>query len=249
MVTPSSVPGVPVLEATMNVLIRKANPVLVLFLISCFAAVNVTADTGKRSLFFMDTVPLSADHSLSAQFLPKNEWRIGKMILFGIAGNLVGIFGGWALGDMLSPKHHSDHIAPGSPLGAMIGSACGSSLWVYLAGSSKDARGKFGSAVGGSLLGMVAAIVVTVPFIGLESGVGVSIGMVAFAILPPVGAAIFFDRSLRSRSLTAGNALLNFSEGKLGLGVPDVHISPLYLPVRDVRADWQFNVRVLSVEL
>ncbi len=166
-----------------------------------------------------------------------------------MAGNLIGFFGGWGLGEALSAAHHSDHIASGSPLGAGIGSIYGSALGVYFAGNSRKARGKLSSAVGGSMLGIVAAVAVSAPLIGLESGVGIKVGLAALAIFPPVGAAIFFNRSIVSRPLPAGNALLNLFEGKLGLGVPDIHLRPLFVPGLQAKSAMQFCVKVLRVEL
>jgi hypothetical protein len=246
----------------MNINKSKSKSVLFLFLIYFFAAFTVHADTGKRSFFAVTSGPIFMQHSFVALVMPGNVQarlqaaederevgRVGKMILAGIAGNLVGIFGGWGLGAAASGQHDSDHVAAGSPLGAVIGSALGSALGVYLAGNTNHSRGNLGSALGGSLLGIAAAIAVSMPLIGQESGVGISVGLVALAILPPVGSAILFNKSLRPRSLPKGDALFNLSQGRFGLGVPNIHIRPLRFPARDVKTDWQFNVRVFGVML
>jgi hypothetical protein len=223
-----------------------------------FALLLVIATSACLPLFPVNAFSLYPDQPLTAKPVTKNEkatkddrevGRVGKMILGGIAGNLLGIFGGWAWGEAASGRHDSDHIAAGSPFGAVIGSTLGSSLGVFFAGNSKDARGKFGSAVAGSLLGMAAAVAMTMPLIGQESGVGTKVGLVLLVILPPVGSALIFNGSIRSRPLPAGNGILNISDGRIALGIPDIQLRPLHFPARDVKTDWQFNIRVFSVVL
>ena len=201
---------------------------------------------------------LSPDQPLAAKPATKNEkaseddrevGKVGTMILGGIAGNLLGVFGGWAWGEAASGRHDSDHIAAGSPFGAVIGSALGSSLGVFFAGNSKAARGKFGSAVAGSLLGMAAAVAMTMPLMGQESGVGSKVGLVLLVILPPVGSALIFNGSIRTRPLPAGNGLLNISDGRVALGIPDIQFRPIFAPASGAKPAMRFNVNVLSVEL
>ena len=175
--------------------------------------------------------------------------RVGKMVLAGIALNVVGIFGGWAVGDALSGPHMSDHIAPGSPMAALIGSALGSSLGVFLAGNTRIAPGKFGSALAGGFLGTAAAIVVTLPILGLESGVGILLGLVAVAVLPPLGSALCFNRSLKARALAKRGALFNFAGGRWGVGIPGIGFSPHYVPGTGSKPDWRFSARLVSLEL
>jgi hypothetical protein len=122
-------------------------------------------------------------------------------------------------------------------------------MGVFLAGNSRQARGKLINAVGGSLLGTIAAIAVSAPLIGDESGVGVYIAMAAFAILPPFGAVILFDQSLEPRQLPAGRALFNFSADRFGMGIPEIQARPVGFLTRNMKPQLQVSVRVLSVEL
>jgi hypothetical protein len=242
----------------MNKIKNKPNSVLIFFLISCFAAVAVHADTGKRSLFVGNPILFDGNYLPGTGNLPvtvqsrqmndkplPGSGKIALEILAGVAGNVVGIFSGVALGLKLS---FSSHEAPGPVWGGIVGSACGSAFGVYLVGNSDNERGSFGSAVLGSTLGVLTALAVTsVAGLG-EVGPGI-VATLSLAVLPPVGAAILFNSSLRPMSLPKGNALFNLSGGSLGLGVPDINIRPLRFPARDLKTDWRYNVRVLSVEL
>ena len=50
--------------------------------------------------------------------------------------------------------------------------------------------------------------------------------------------------------LVAGVYLANHAGGKLGLGVPDVHLRPVFVPGGgNAKPEMQFNVNVLRVEL
>ncbi len=163
--------------------------------------------------------------------------RIGNAawtIIAGVVGNVVGLYAGATLGTL---------VPSGSIAGALAGSACGSALGVYFAGSGGGRRGSFGAALGGSLLGEVAALVLT-----LVIRNGENLFLTGFLILPPIGAALVFNSSLASRSVRAGNGLFNLAGGRLGLGVPDVHIRPVIVPGGG-KPEMRFNVNVLSVEL
>jgi len=162
-------------------------------------------------------------------------------VLGGVVGNVVGLYAGGLLG-FLVPSGGAG-IASGPVLGALAGSACGSALGVYLAGSGGGRRGSFGAALGGSLLGEVAALALAFAIRHGETPF-----LTGFLILPPIGAALVFNSSLASRSVRAGNGLFNLAGGKLGLGVPDIHIRPLLVPGGRAKPEMQFNVKVLSVE-
>ena len=168
------------------------------------------------------------------------------VILAGVVGNIVGVYGGVTLGNCF-PSRGESLVPPGAILGGGVGSVFGSALGVYLAGNSHNAGGNFGSALKGSFLGELAAIAVSLAF-GAIHDVGV-VPLLSFAILPPVGAALLFNRSLNSGSFQTGTGFLNLAEGKLGLGVPDIQVQPLFVPGLSAKPELQFNVKVLSVTL
>ncbi|MCJ7526013.1 MAG: hypothetical protein MUP71_12450 [Candidatus Aminicenantes bacterium] len=233
----------------MNINKSKPKFVLFLFFIFCFAGVCLHADSGKRSLFAGNSGPFIPDHSSVGQYFPGNEqsWRqdawagisdLVPMVLAGVAGNLVGIIAGIGLG---SSSYQ------GMLLGGIAGSAGGSALGVYIAGSSHGRRGNFGSALLGSLLGELAAsaLALVLP----RRGDSEFAFLPGFLILPPIGAAILFNRSLNSRSFQAGNGLFNLAEGRLGLAVPDIQVRPVPVSGKSNKTEFGFRVNVLSVEL
>jgi hypothetical protein len=220
-----------------------------LYCLSLFlCAAVVHADAGRPLEFSLDPAARPMDHSLSS-------WQgvvIGPelangvlMILGGVVGNVVGLYAGGVLG-ILVPSG-GNGIAAGPVLGALAGSACGSAMGVYFAGSGGGRRGKFGSALLGSLLGEAAAAVVAV-IVPSRRDSEFSF-LPGFLILPPLGAALVFNSSMASRSVRAGNGLFNLAGGRLGLGVPDVHIRPVMVPGCRAKQELQFKVNVLSVEL
>jgi len=232
----------------MKTIENKTNPAWILILISCFMTIHLHADTSQRSLLAKSYGPLFTSPSLGVRSFSGNEqagWRGARSgpelgdgvltILGGVAGNVVGMYAGAYLGYV---------VPPGPVWGMLAGSTLGSALGAYLAGSSGGHRGNFGAALGGSLLGELAALGLAfvihsegMPFLG------------GFLILPPIGAALAFNSSQRSRSFQAGNGLLNLAEGKLGLGVPDINVRPSYVPGLKAKPELQFNVKVLSMEL
>jgi hypothetical protein len=245
----------------MNINKSKSKSVLFLFLIYFFAAFTVHADTGKRSFFAVTSGPIFMQHSFVALVMPGNVQarlqaaederevgRVGKMILAGMAGNYIGISAGVLLSYSLVSDDGFESITPGAVLPAGVGSVFGSALGVYLAGSTRDAKGDFGSALLGSSLGVLTAFAVT-SVVGLGEGGGGLAAILSFAILPPISSAIFFNRSLKHRSTSSGNGLLNLAAGRLGLGVPVFHVRPLFVPGVDAKPAWRFSARVLSVEL
>jgi hypothetical protein len=234
----------------MNIIKIKVNSIFILFLILCFTAVHVHADSGNRSFPPGGSGPFFPDHSLSAPAGSGTAWGrmegddTGGLILCGVAGNVLGILAGWKLG-----KDGKTTFPGGKVLGAGIGSLCGSALGVCLVGFSRNSGGTISSALLGSFLGEAAAFALSGILVRVVGNVGWIGALVSFAILPPVGAAILFDRSLTSRSLRAGNGLFNLSEGRIGFGFPEVRVRPYFVPGLDARPELQFNVRVMSVTL
>ncbi len=216
--------------------IRSSLPRQMLCVFLILGAAALHADAGRPMEFSLDPGARSMDRSPAAWETAGYGPRIGNAawtIIAGVVGNVVGLYAG-TLGTL---------VPSGSIAGALAGSACGSALGVYFAGSGGGRRGSFGAALGGSLLGEVAALVLT-----LVIRNGENLFLTGFLILPPIGAALVFNSSLASRSVRAGNGLFNLAGGRLGLGVPDVHIRPVIVPGGG-KPEMRFNVNVLSVEL
>jgi hypothetical protein len=223
-------------EAKMK--IRSSLPCQMLFISLILSAVVVHADAGRSLAFSLDPGARAMDRSLRSWQGAVIGPELGNgvlMVLAGVVGNVVGLYAGGSLGAL---------VPSGSIAGALAGSACGSAMGVYFAGSGGGRRGSFGSALGGSLLGEVAALALV--FV-IRNGEGLF--LTGFLILPPIGAALVFNSSMASRSVRAGNGLFNLAGGRLGLGVPDVHIRPVIAPGGRAKPEMQFNVNVLSVEL
>ena len=162
-------------------------------------------------------------------------------ILLGILGNAAGGFTGVLIGGT-AIKGDSEEIIPmGVVLGYFPGSVFGSALGVVIAGNSAEAKGSFGSALLGSLLGEGAAILVTIMTRNKYAAV------ISFIALPPIGAALFFNRSLKYRSLEVSHALFNFQKGEFKIGIPYVHIQPLPGCAKNIKPTVSFNVNLLNI--
>lgn len=129
----------------------------------------------------------------------------------------------------------------GLVLGCFTGSTFGSALGVYIIGNSRNAKGSFGSALLGSLLGEGAAIAVS-----LLTRNGTA-ALISFIALPPIGAALFFNSSIKYKSLPVSQALLNFNRGDFKIGIPYVHIQPLPGYAKNVKAAVRFDVNLLNI--
>ncbi len=234
----------------MDISIKKSLFVL-LGLASCLTIVH--ADPGKGAAFSWDPGEFVLDQSLATRSFAGNEqvrWQgirdgsqIGHhvlMILAGVGGNFIGLCAGVYLANLdLGGGGLADPI-----VGGLVGSVCGSTLGVYLAGRAGGRRGNFGSALLGSLLGEVVAVALALAIPSEEFPF-----LAGFLVLPPIGAALLFNNSPASWSVRAGNGLFDLAEGKLGIGVPDIQVRPLFVPGSSAKPELQFNVRVLSVAL
>ncbi len=165
------------------------------------------------------------------------------ILLSGVLGNVIGLAAGGLLGSLVRGSGES-LLPSGLAPGALAGSVCGSALGVHLAAGR---RGNFGSALAGSALGIVAAIAVTSVLSGRQ-GLG-TLAIVPLAILPPLGAFMFYSRSMGAYSARTAGGLFSLAKGRLGLGVPDMQVRPSSIPGFKAKPELQFNVRVLSVEL
>jgi hypothetical protein len=108
-------------------------------------------------------------------------------------------------------------------------------------GNSGDAQGSFGSALLGSILGEGAAILV------LLLTKDAKVGLISFIALPPIGAALLFNSSLKYKSLPVSHALLNFNQGDFKVGIPYVHIQPIPGYAKKIKSTVRFNVNLLNI--
>jgi hypothetical protein len=165
------------------------------------------------------------------------------MILAGVLGNILGSVAGIFLG---APTFDESHSLPFIAYWS-AGSAFGSAAGVSLAGTSRNWRGNFGRAVLGGTLGVgLSWLLVSAP--AFQGGGGI-LPLFSLLVLPPISAAVFFQTSMKPRQAPETQALLTISAGRLGLGVPDVSMRPVFVPGCVSKPHMQLNVRVLSVEL
>jgi hypothetical protein len=166
-------------------------------------------------------------------------------ICLGALGNVVAGYGGAALGYMVSKEGDGEMFdgIGGTLLGYSIGSAFGSAFGVYLIGNSRDVRGSFGSALLGSLVGEGAAILLTAL---TRNG---TVALISLIALPPIGAAVFFNSSLRYKSPPVSRALLNFNKGDFKFGIPLVRIQPLPRFSKQQKLEVKISVNLLNIAL
>jgi hypothetical protein len=164
-------------------------------------------------------------------------------IFLGMVGNVAGGYAGAFLGYKVAKENDGDWFDGfgGALLGYFSGSTFGSALGVYIIGNSGDAGGSFGSALLGSLLGEGAAIVV---LLLTKDGTA---ALISFIALPPIGAALLFNSSLKYKSLPISHALLNFNKGDFKVGIPYVHIQPLPGNGKNVKSTVRFDVNLLNI--
>jgi len=164
-------------------------------------------------------------------------------IFLGMLGNVAGGYGGALIGYQISKEDDEEWFDGfgGAILGYFSGSTFGSALGVYIIGNSGEAKGSFGSALLGSLLGEGAA------FLVLLATKSESAWFISAIALPPIGAALLFNSSLKSKSLPVSHALLNFNQGDFKIGVPYVHIQPLPGYAKNFKPTVRFNVNLLNI--
>jgi len=164
-------------------------------------------------------------------------------ILAGIGGNIALAYAGAYLGVYAGDSIVEDGYFVGFPLGLLTGSMLGSTLGVYLVGNIGDAKGSFKKALKGSVVGLVLSA-----GIGLATRNGYAL-IISAAVLPPLCAFWLFKRSLRYKSPPGyGNALLNWGDGCLRIGVPLVSVCPLPDYEKSVKKSFRVNVKVLSLK-
>ena len=171
--------------------------------------------------------------------------RLFSEIFIGMLGNVAGGFLGGVVGVGLAQRGDGEWFDgfDGLVLGYCAGSTFGSALGVYAIGNVGEAKGSFGSALLGSFLGEGAALLV---MLLTRDG---TFALVSFIALPPIGAALLFNSSLKHKSLSISNALFNFNKGDLKVGIPYVHIQPIPITAKNVKPSIRFKVNLLSIEL
>ncbi|UCH96876.1 MAG: hypothetical protein JSV88_08500 [Candidatus Aminicenantes bacterium] len=200
-------------------------------------------DNGLFSQGYMSGVDMSSQ----AQIEPikdKPQVNGGKLfgeIFLGMLGNVGGGFFGALIGSQVIEDDDEGLFHGRAVLGYFTGSTLGSALGVYIIGNSGDAKGSFGSALLGSLLGECAAIAVL-----LLTRDGTA-ALISFIALPPIGAALLFNSSLKYKSLPLSHALLNFNKGDLKVGIPYVHIQPIPGYAKNVKPTVRFDVNLMSI--
>ncbi len=218
---------------------------MILISLSVFAESN---DNAGPVLPFNDVV---ADLSVVEPNVPKTfpnkiafqRPSVGAMIMGGVLGNILGTIAGRCLG---APAFGDDNELP-LILYLAVGSALGSATGASIAGYSRDWKGSLGMAMIGAALG--AGLSWLLASSSTFQGSAGMLVLVPLLILPPISAAIFYRSSLRPRKVPKTGALLNLSSGRLGLGVPDVRVRPIFAPGCGSKPELQFNVNVLSVEI
>jgi hypothetical protein len=143
-------------------------------------------------------------------------------IFVGMLGNVGGGILGALIGSQVVEDDDEALIPRGAILGLVPGTIFGTALGVYAIGNSGDVKGSFGQALLGSFLGECGAVALSLL---LHSG---GIAVISFIVLPPIGAALLFNNSLKYKSLPVSHSLLYFNKGDFKIGIPYVHIQ--YLP-------------------
>lgn len=165
------------------------------------------------------------------------------LVMPGVLGNVLGAV---ALGFAGAQIDHSgESLLPrGALLGVMAGSVIGSAVGVHLAAGR---RGSLASALLGSLVGEGAALAAAA-VLGDAGGLGL-VAVIPLLVVPAAGAAICYGRSQGSWQRRAGNGLLNLSDGRLGLGMPDIQVRPILAPGISAKPQMKFYVRLFSAKL
>ncbi len=202
-------------------------------------------DNGLFSQGYWSGVDISNQEQLQSI---KNKPRVsgGKLfgeIFMGMLGNIGGGFLGALIGSQVAETDDDEWFEDlgGIVLGYCGGSTFGSAFGVYVVGNSGDAKGSFGSALLGSLLGEGAAVLVSII---TKDGTA---ALISFIALPPIGAALLFNTSLKHKSLPVSHALLNFDQGDFKVGIPYVHIQPLPGYAKNVKYPVRFDVNLLNI--
>jgi hypothetical protein len=189
--------------------------------------------------------------SWSGNMPDRRKPRVSTLTFFGefclgVVGNVAGGYGGGLLGyhiDAGDDKGGWFNGLGGALVGYSVGSTIGSALGVSIIGNSRDVRGSFGRAILGSLAGEGAAILLALV------ARNETVALIAFIALPPLGAAVFFNSSLRYKSPPLSSALFNFDKGDFKIGIPFVRVQPLPRLSKQQKPTVSVNVNLLSIAL
>ena len=123
-----------------------------------------------------------------------------------------------ALQDVGRKVKGDEGYSPTANAGLILGSILGNSIFVYLAGSSDDAKNSYLITVLGTTLASAPlAFGIDDPYLALYA---LTFGI----ILQDLGSIIGFNRSRRHRiSTEAGTGLINLRNGKASLSIPTLH--------------------------
>jgi hypothetical protein len=201
---------------------------------------------GDDNRLFSQGYLSGVEMSNQAQSEAKPRVSQGKFVfevLAGMVGNLAGGYTAGVIGYELGKEDGSGWFDGFGEaiVGYFAGSTFGSALGVYLIGNSKNAKGSFGSALLGSLLG--EALAVGVSLVAQDGDAA----LVSFIVLPPICSALMFNSSLKYKSPPVSYALLNFNRGECNIGIPYVQVQPLPAPGKNIKPTVKFNVNLLSI--
>lgn len=215
-----------------------------LFIIMFFLTISVPITAQEKSNQFY----WSGMGSISNQAKIKNKPRVspGKLIgeiCMGIVGNVILGYAAFKTMHLFSKSDKGvGSVDVGGAIGYLFGSTFGSALGVYIIGNSRNVKGSFQSALLGSFLGQIAAISIAWLFNWDENAT-----QTTFLILPPIGAALLFNRSLRYKSSPVSNALLNFNKGDFKIGIPYVHMQLFPSYAKKVKPTVRFKINLLNI--
>lgn len=162
-------------------------------------------------------------------------------IFVGILGNIGGGFLGATIGIIMIKDDGEGLIPMGAFLGIFPGAILGTALGVYTIGNIGNAKGSFGKALLGALIGEGAAIAISL-LLNDETVTAIS-----FITFPPICAALLFNNSLKYKSLPVTPALLNFNQGDFKIGIPYVHIQHLPAYAKNDKAVLRFSVNLVNI--
>lgn len=152
---------------------------------------------------------------------PLNGWRIAGELAAGVVGSF------FALVVIGLPMWYFRGEEAGGEFMIYAGTALCSSLGVYAVGNIGAQTGSYKATLGCSLLGELPAILIFHIIPHTEDWVeGLGFFTTFFGTVP-LGATIGFNLTRRYKSsFKTGDALINFREGRLRLGIPRMYLRP-----------------------
>ena len=168
--------------------------------------------------------------------------KVGRELFWGSVGSLgVGFLGAFIGGGIGAAGASEDEWFAGleeGVIGYLIGSTLGSSIGVYLIGSSGDDTGSFGMTFLGSILGTGIGICLMIVVDNLE------LGFIGFTLAQSAGATTAFNATRKKKVVAQKETLLYFKEGKWSFSYPKIHLKPH--PLR--QGEWIRTVNLVCLE-